>query len=134
MYWQEAARGAPRQAGRRRLPALALDAVLGVSVRASFLDDPGARWLYYLFCLLCGGLCWVYPRRAALVGVGESAVNLTLLVLGVMVPILTLTETVASDPFAPLEAPVTMEGLVNFVLVGGMGYWSFQTRLRAASS
>lgn len=108
-----------------------LDAVWGASIRASFLQHPWARYGYYLFCIVCGVVCWLYPRRAVLVGIGESALNITLLILGFMIPILSITEAVVADPYAPVTTPVTIQGVINFAIAGGMGWWSFQRRVIA---
>lgn len=107
-----------------------LDAAWDLSVRASFLDHLPARLAYYGFCLACGGLAWKFPRRASWIGLGESAVTIVLLVVSFMGPILTLGAEVAADPFAPIGAPVTMEGIVNFAVAGGMAWWIFERRQR----
>lgn len=105
-----------------------LDAAWDVSVRASFLDDLRARLAYYAFCLLCGMLAWRFPTRASWIGLGESAITIVLLVVSFMAPILTVAGTVAADPYAPIEAPVTAEGIVNFAIAAGAAWWSFQRR------
>lgn len=105
-----------------------LDAAWDLSVRASFLDGFSARIAYYAFCLVCGGLAWRFPRREAWISLGESAVNLVLLVVGFMAPIFTVAGDLAGDPFAPLEAPVTTEGILNFAIAGTVAWWSFQRR------
>lgn len=106
-----------------------LDAGLHFSVRASFFQDPWARFGYYLFCIACGAVCWFYPKRAPLVGVGESAVNITLLIVGFMVPILSMTDAVIADPAAPIVSPVTTQGIINFMIAGGMAWVAFQQRV-----
>ena len=58
-----------------------LDAAWDVSVRASFPADRPARLACYGLCLVCGGLAWKFPRRASWIGLGESAVNIVLLVV-----------------------------------------------------
>ena len=105
-----------------------LDAAWDLSVRASFLDELPVRLAYYGFLLACGGLAWKFPRRASWIGLGESAVTLVLLVVGFMTPILTMGAEVAADPFAPIGAPVTPEGIVNFAIAGGVAWWSFERR------
>jgi hypothetical protein len=107
-----------------------LDAAWDLSVRASFFDTLSARLAYYGFCLLCGGLAWKFPRRATWIGLGESALTIVLLVVSFMTPILTLGAEVAADPFAPIEPPVTAEGIVNFAIAGGAAWWSFERRQR----
>ncbi|HSJ09977.1 MAG TPA: hypothetical protein VK928_08680, partial [Longimicrobiales bacterium] len=58
---------------------LLLDVGLDVSVRASFLGDFGARLAYYAFCIACGVVAWLRPARSPWIGLGESAVTITLL-------------------------------------------------------
>ena len=113
---------------------LALDAALDVSIRASFLDDLPARLAYYGALLLCGGLAWMVPRLAGWIGLGESALALTLLVVDFMEPILTVTEPLAADPLAPVGAPVTVEGVLNFAIVAVAAWWSFQRRAMAVQA
>lgn len=105
-----------------------LDAAWDVSVRASFLDDLSARVAYYGFCLLCGVLAWRFPTRASWIGLGESAINIVLLVVSFMAPILAVAGTVAADPYAPIETPVTPEGITNFIIAGAAAWWSLQRR------
>lgn len=105
-----------------------LDAAWGLSLRASFFDHLPARIGYYAFCLFCGVLAWLFPPRAPWVGLAESAVNITLVVVGFMAPILSLTGELAADPYATLAPPVTPEGLANFVIAGSVAWWSFQRR------
>ena len=102
-----------------------LDTLWDVSIRASFFGDPSARVAYYGFLLFCGGLAWRFPNRAGWVGLGESAVTIVLLVVSFMTPILTLGGGLADDPFAPIQQPVTMEGVVNFAIAAGAAVWSF---------
>ncbi len=45
-----------------------------------------------------------------------------------MAPILTVTGQVAADPFAPIQAPVTLEGIANFTIAGSVAVWSFYRR------
>lgn len=127
----------PRQIGLRPILAyylggtplfLLLDAGWDLSIRASFFHDLNARLAYYAFCLLCGALAWIYPRRARWIGIGESAITITLLVVGFMTPILTFQEELAANPWATMDSPVTPEGIVNFIIAGGMAWWIFEKR------
>lgn len=109
-----------------------LDAAWDLSVRASFLDGLSARTAYYAFCLLCGGLAWRFPRQGARIALGESAANIILLVVGFMAPILTVAGDLAAEPFAVIEPPVTLDGVLNFMIAGSVAWWSFQRRALAA--
>jgi hypothetical protein len=103
---------------------LMVDALWGISVRASFLPKLEQRLVYYAFCLCCAWMCQAAPSKAPWVGMGESAVNLFLLILGVMLPILNLPEAVVSG--GPLPELMTPGRLMNVALSGGMLILSFQ--------
>lgn len=107
-----------------------LDAGWEVSLRATFLDDPGARLAYYGFCVACGALVWLRPRHAAWVGLGESTVTITLLIVGFMSPLLNLPGELLENPSAEIPAPFTGESIVNFAIAAGVAWWSFQRAVR----
>lgn len=100
-----------------------LDVALNAPIRAAALPDPGWRLLYYAFAMACGILARWRPRLTPFVGLGESSVNLLLLVLSVLLPIFTLPARVAegadvSVPFGPVQ-------LLNVLLSGGIIVLSF---------
>jgi hypothetical protein len=66
----------------------ALDLWIGAGIRVPVLEGSGARWPYYAGLLILGGMALRFPRAAPWVGMGESLVNLTLVLLGVLLPIL----------------------------------------------
>lgn len=100
----------------------AVDAVFGWPVRVAGIGGVPGRLFYYGAVLLLGLVCWRWPRATPLVGMGESAANLTLLFLSVLLPLW--------DASAVLEGGgprvVTPVGLANLVLVGGALVVSFQ--------
>lgn len=108
---------------------LLVDALWGISVRASFLPRLEQRLVYYAFCICCAWACQAAPTKAAWVGMGESAVNLFLLILGVMLPILSLPDAILNG--TPVPELMTPGRLMNVALSGGMLILSFQ-RSRAA--
>lgn len=100
------------------------DAVWGMSVRASFLPRLDQRVAYYLFCLACAAVCQWQPTAAPVVGMAESAVNLFLLLLSVLLPIWQLDPSLlGGESTLSLASPAR---LINVMLSGGMLIVSFQ--------
>ena len=66
----------------------------GVEVRVTFITEPGPRFLYYLVLSGLGLLAHFRPRSAPWVALGESALNLLLIMLWILLPIYSL----ADDP------------------------------------
>jgi hypothetical protein len=100
-----------------------LDWVWGVSVRAAFLPRFEHRLAYYVLCLLCAVVCQREPGAAPYVGLGESSVNLFLLLLGIMLPIWQTSDAILAG--AALPALMSPAKLVNAMLSGGMIIVSF---------
>lgn len=91
------------------------DLLLGAPVRVASLDSPLLRAGYYAAAFLAGLLVRARPHLEPWVGMAESALNLTLLVLAVMIPILTLPGRGVDGAGAGLMGP---EQLVNVALSG----------------
>lgn len=103
------------------------DSLLGLDFRVSGLHAPGYRLAYYGFCMLCALLLWYRPRLSALVGMGESSVNLAILMASVMLPVL------RPEPDG-IGAYIGLQGanIINFVLTGSVllaAFYSAQRRL-----
>jgi hypothetical protein len=94
-----------------------IDVLWGAPLRAAFGVDLGLRLAYYALCLGCAGLILYRPSLTSLVAMGESVVNLTLLIFGVMGPILSVSEETAESGAIGFASPME---LINFVLVGGI--------------
>lgn len=102
----------------------ALDLVLGASIRAAGIPNSAGRVAYYAFALGCGILLRWRPRWAPLIGIGESSVNLFVLILSILGPLFLLPAYVAEG-----GEPAFSFGLgrmVNVLLSGGVLIWSFQ--------
>jgi len=99
------------------------DLAFGLSIRAGGI--PGAEWraAYYAFA----GGCWLLMRRkpgwTPAIGIGESSVNLFLLLYGVLGPIFSLPAAVAEG--ADVYLPFGPEQLVNLMLSGTVIILSF---------
>jgi hypothetical protein len=112
---------------------IGLDALFGLTFRASGLTTPELRYLYYGLCLLCALACYWQSRYSALIAMAESSINLLILLAGVMLPIIRLGD-LAGD--TPADAGISVDHLLNFLLSGGLllaVFYSAQEQLRKAS-
>ncbi|MGH7353654.1 MAG: hypothetical protein ACRELS_03640 [Candidatus Rokuibacteriota bacterium] len=108
-----------------------LDALWGVNIRATALDDtPMLKYLYYALCLACGATATVRPSLSAVVGMAESSVNIVLIVLSVMLPYFRVLRSVAEGTDV-LTNPFTPFLFVNFALSGVVGLMAFYRHQRA---
>jgi hypothetical protein len=93
----------------------------GFEVRATFIPDTGYRFGYYLVLSALGLLAHFRPKSAPWVALGESTLNLFLIILWILLPIYTLDE--AWDLYTPAEV------LVNGLLAGSffvLGFYRAQ--------
>lgn len=115
-------------------PAFALADVLGVApFRVAGLEGSGVRWGYYGVAFLLGLACRRWPAATPWVAMGESAVNLLLLLIAFLVPIWSLPEAVGSG--AAVLDPVTSTDVLNLAVSGGalvLGFYGSQRRAMAA--
>lgn len=103
-----------------------VDLLWQAPIRVSFVEDAGTRYAYYLFCMLCGGVCYRWPRIAPLVGLCESSLNILLLVLGALLPLYRLPEQILADEV--VTNPITSTRIINFCLSGLILVISFRSR------
>ena len=108
------------------------DLAFDMPFRVAALADSNLRFLYYGASMLCGGLTYVRPAAAPWVGMGESATNLFLLMLSILLPIWNMPDAIMSG--ASIEGPFDQMSLLNVVLSGSMliyGFYRYQaTALR----
>ncbi|MEQ9398357.1 MAG: hypothetical protein RJQ04_04235 [Longimicrobiales bacterium] len=107
-----------------------IDAGFGAPIRVAGIESPGVRWAYYAGLVALGFLCRARPSVAPWVGMGESAVNILLLILAVMLPIWSIPGEILSG--GEVEGPFSRVSLANFVLSGGALVWSFHRNQAAA--
>jgi len=94
-----------------------LDAFLSAPVRVA-LGTPLQRAGYYLLLLAFGGLCRFRPRVAPVVGIVESGINLTLIFVGLWLPIVSMTDAVlAGGDVGPPLSPYRMVNAALAVVV-----------------
>ena len=90
----------------------------GVEVRVTFIPDPGPRFIYYVVLSGLGLLVHFRPSSAPWVALGESSLNLLLIILWILLPIYALSDGVMESgaigvPYTPVQV------LVNGLLAGG---------------
>jgi len=105
----------------------------GWEVRVTFLPDLEARFLYYVALSALGLLAHFRPGTAPWVALGESTLNLLLILLWILLPIYALTENALETgatgvPYTPAEV------LVNGLLAGSffvLGFYRAQGAILA---
>jgi hypothetical protein len=108
------------------------DLAFNANMRAAALPRADLRYGYYALCFGCGFACRKWPRAAAWIGMGESALNILLLILSIMLPILSLTDTMFTGGDTPeLMSPGK---LANFMFTGAVLYISFQRNQAEAAA
>lgn len=108
-----------------------VDAAAGAPVRVSGFLPGWGRAAYYAALLVLGLLCRARPAAAPWVGMAESSVNLLLLLLGILLPVWSMTDAVLAG--GPMEgAGLTPLAAGNALLAGGALVVSFHRHQRAA--
>ena len=100
----------------------------GVEVRVTFIPDPGPRFIYYLILSCLGLLAHFRPAAAPWVALGESSLNLLLIMLWILLPIYNLSDGLG-DPAATGVPYTATQVLVNGLLAGGfflLGFYKAQ--------
>jgi hypothetical protein len=105
----------------------------GMEIRVTFLPDPGPRFLYYLGLSGLGLLAHFRPRSAPWVALGESSLNLLLIMLWILLPVYSLSENLMGPeatgvPYTPGQV------LVNGLLAGSfflLGFYRAQDAIVA---
>lgn len=94
-----------------------MDFYLGMNIRAvGLLNHTGWRVAYYGFCFVCWLMIWWKPSLITLVGIGESALNLLLLITGLMIPVMSFISDV--DSVQNASQVITIQGVINFLISG----------------
>lgn len=104
---------------------LLLDILFGVPLRVSTLDTPLFKYGYYTLSLGCGLAIQARPRAAPFIGLGESAFNFLLVILGILGPYWQMVNQ-AGDPNATLTNPFTPVMFVNAIIAGSIAVVSIK--------
>ena len=95
-----------------------LDLAFNAPIRVSFVESLWLRGLYYLACVVCGLVCYTRPASAPWIGIGESSINLLLLILSVMIPIYNVAEAAAVG--GEIVLPYTASTMMNVLICGSV--------------
>ena len=112
-----------------------LDWLIHAPIRAAFLGRPGHRLMYYAALVGLGLLVRSRPHLGPVVGMAESAVNVFLVVLSIMLPVLALSDQVAAG--GPIGTGLTTWGILGALFAGLVFVFSFhrsQHAMRTSSS
>lgn len=105
-----------------------LDFIVSLNIRAAFLEPwPMARAAYYAFCFVCLVLILRRPGWATAVVTVESLISLVALILGMSVRIMVPNDAI----FEESVNIVTIQEIVNFVIVGTVAYIAWVRGLKA---
>lgn len=109
---------------------LVFDLALNAPVRVAGLDGLGLRVAYYGAAFLLGFACRRWPGAAPFIAMGESSVNLFLLMLAVLLPVWSAPDAILAggEPDTGALAART----VNLALAGGVLVWAFHQNARRA--
>ena len=100
-----------------------LDWLIHAPIRAAFLGRPGHRLMYYAALIGLGLLVRSRPHWGPAVGMAESAINVFLVVLSIMLPVLSLSDQVAAG--GPIGTGLTTWGLLGALFGGLVFVFSF---------
>jgi hypothetical protein len=99
-----------------------------MEVRVTFIPDLGPRFVYYLILSSLGLLAHFRPSAAPWVALGESSLNLLLIMLWILLPIYNLPDGLGDS--VPTGIPYTAtQVLVNGLLAGSfflLGFYKAQ--------
>lgn len=108
---------------------LLIDVLFHAPIRIAALQGSNVRFAYYGVAFALGLLARARPSIEPWVGMGETAFNILLLVLAIMIPIWNLPDALLANE--PLVGPFDTIPLTNFGLSGSIllvGYYRSQAR------
>ena len=98
---------------------LILDYALNVNLRLSFLEGrPDLRAAYYGVCFVCLALMMWRPAWTVLIGAFESLITIVLLIVGMWVKFVLISE----DPLEYETSPLRAQAIFNYLISGAIAY------------
>ncbi|TNF98236.1 MAG: hypothetical protein EP297_08600 [Gammaproteobacteria bacterium] len=108
------------------------DWMLDFAPRTAFSDDTTVKVVYYIFLFICGFICLFNTGFSALVGIIESSVSLTLLIISFLKPIM-LPDIDALEA-GEYQHAFNMQVILNFLIAGSVLIYSFHSNLHRLQS
>jgi hypothetical protein len=108
-----------------------LDYVWGINVRVAVLDAAlQQKNLYYGFCVVCGVVMFLWPQSTPLVALGESAINVLMTALAILLPYMRNLQQVATiDGDWKAAETFGVEGVTNLLMSGVIAAIAFHQSL-----
>ncbi len=101
-----------------------MDFCLGMNIRAvGLMHHAGWRTAYYGLCFACWLIIRKKPSLTDWVGIGESAVNLLLLITGLLMPYFRFIADI--DGVEDASQVITVPGVINFLMAGMICLFSY---------
>jgi hypothetical protein len=100
--------------------------------RTAFSDDTTIKTIYYLFLFACGFICWWSGQLSGLVGIIESSISITLLIISFVKPVI-LPDIDALEA-GTYEPAVNVQAVLNFLIAGSILIYSFHSNLHKLQS
>jgi hypothetical protein len=106
-----------------------MELLWGISLRVPVLLAVPLRYVYYLFCFVCGAICYFRPRVTPVIGLIESTVNIALVFLGFLAAIIA-TWNVDRTTTTPAPEALPLKDVLSFAIIATVWIISFHHSLR----
>lgn len=107
-----------------------IDVIWDAPMRVSFIPNQHVRYAYYAACVGCALWMKKQPRLTRRIGMSESAVNFTLVILSIWVPTMDAMFGIAEMPVGFGPPPLDPMQPINAGLSGASALASFYSRHR----
>ncbi len=95
-------------------------------------DLPAIRYAYYAVCFIAGVIIYTRPLWRDAIGLGESSVNIALLIISIMIGYYTaLDAAIAGDPHGAVQ-PGSMVNMVLSATIFAMSYFRHRVAIATA--
>ena len=103
-----------------------LDWFTGINLRASYFDHkPLLNITYYALSFGCGILCLFFRRATVLIGLGESVLNIFMLIAGFMLTYVAAIHNAMNDSPELAQNIQALQSTGNFTISGTILCFSF---------